>query len=117
MPWEVGKIHIQIGEVRTLDVDNWQIIPDDRQQQVEIIGGVAVQDFGHIESGDKISCNVTVRVGGWQEICRYWNSRQLVQITDEGGTVWSNMRVVVKSYQYVSRFPKAVKATLEFWRL
>ena len=117
MPWEVGTIHIQIGEVRTLDVDNWQIIPDDRQQQVEIIGGVAVQDFGHVEAGDKVSCNVTVTGEGWREICRYWNSRQLVAVKDEGGNVWPSMRVIVKSYQYVPRFSKAIKATLEFWRL
>ena len=117
MPWEVGTIHIQIGEVRTLDADNWQIIPDDRQQQVEIIGGMAVQDFGHVEAGDKVSCNVTMTIENWGAVCGYWNSRQSVQITDEGGNVWPNMRVVVKSYQYVSRFPKAVKATLEFWRL
>lgn len=116
MPWEVGTIHIQIGEVRTLDVDNWQIIPDDRQQQVEIIGGVVVQDFGHIEAGDKVSCNVTVLADGWETICRYWSARQHVAVTDEAGIVWPDMRVVVKSYQYVSRFPKAVKLTLEFWR-
>ena len=117
MPWEVGTIHIQIGEVRTLDADNWQIIPDDRQQQVEIIGGMAVQDFGHVEAGDKVSCNVTVTGEGWREICRYWNSRQLVAVKDEGGNVWPSMRVIVKSYQYVPRFSKAIKATLEFWRL
>ena len=113
----MGTIHIQIGEVRTLEADNWQIIPDDRQQQVEIIGGVAVQDFGHVEAGDKVSCNVTVTGEGWREICRYWNSRQLVAVKDEGGNVWPSMRVIVKSYQYVPRFSKAIKATLEFWRL
>lgn len=35
-------IHIQVGDVQTLEVENWQITPDDRQQQVEIVGGVAV---------------------------------------------------------------------------
>ncbi len=116
MLWEVGTIHIQIGDVRTLDVDNWQIIPDDRQQQIEIVGGMAVQDFGHVEVGDRIFCNVTVTSDGWKEICRYWNARQRVDIYDEAGAVWYDIRVVVKSYQYVSRFPRAIKATLEFWR-
>ncbi len=112
----MGIIHIQIGDVRTLDVENWQIIPDDRQQKIEIVGGMAVQDFGHVEAGDRVSCNVTVTSEGWQEICHYWNVRQRVEITDEAGAVWPDMRVVVKSYQYVSRFPRAIKVTLEFWR-
>ena len=46
-------IHIQIGDVRTLEVENWQIVPDDRQQQIEIVGGSVVQDFGHVEEGIK----------------------------------------------------------------
>lgn len=98
-------------------MENWQITPDDRQQQVEIVGGVAVQDFGHVTEGDKVSCSVTVLADGWETIKGYWDSRQLVDISDEAGVVWENMRVVVKSYQYVPRFPHAVNATLEFWRL
>ena len=109
-------IHIQVGDVQTLEVENWQITPDDRQQQVEIVGGVAVQDFGHVTEGDKVSCSVTVLADGWETIKGYWDSRQLVNISDEAGVVWENMRVVVKSYQYVPHFPHAVKATLEFWR-
>ena len=60
MPLEVIPIHIHIGEVRTLSVENWQIVPDDRQQLLEIVGGAVVQDFGHIPEGDRISCSVTV---------------------------------------------------------
>ena len=55
------KIHIAIGDITTLDTENWQVVPDDRQQLVEIIGGVAVQDFGHVAAGDKISCTGRVR--------------------------------------------------------
>ena len=110
------KIHIAIGSVKTLEVENWQIVPDDRQEQIEIVGGVAVQDFGHIEEGDRISCSVTVLAAGWEIIKGYWDARQPVDISDEAGVVWKNMRVVVKSYEYVPHFPKAIKATLEFWR-
>ena len=35
MPLEVIPIHIHIGEVRTLSVENWQIVPDDRQQLLQ----------------------------------------------------------------------------------
>ena len=113
----MATIHIQIGDVSTLEVENWQILPDDRQQQIEIVGGAAVQDFGHIAAGDKISCTVAVLSNGWETIKGYWDRRTLVHISDEAGMVWPNMRVVVKSYEYVPRFPKAVKATLEFWRV
>jgi len=113
----VETIHIQVGDVQTLEVENWQITPDDRQQQVEIVGGVAVQDFGHVTEGDKVSCSVTVLADGWETIKGYWDNRALVNISDEAGVVWEDMRVVVKSYQYVPHFHKAVKATLEFWRL
>lgn len=112
----MATIHIQIGDVRTLEVENWQILPDDRQQQIEIVGGAAVQDFGHIEEGDKISCTVAVLSDGWETIKGYWDRRQKVHISDEAGLVWPNMRVVVKSYGYIPRFPKAIKVTLEFWR-
>lgn len=110
-------IHIQIGDVRTLEVENWQIVPDDRQQQIEIVGGVAVQDFGHVADGDKVSCSITVLSSGWEKIKSYWDNRTLVNISDEAGVIWSNMRVVVKSYEYVPHFPKAIKSTLEFWRV
>lgn len=113
----MAKIHIRIGEVRTLDTENWQTIPDDRQQQVEIIGGSVVQDFGRVPEGDKISCTVTVLEDGWQSICEFWEQRTPVTVEDEAGNLWRNLRVVVKSYAYVDRFPRAYKVTLEFWRI
>ena len=115
--WEVAKIHIRIGGVRTLDTENWQTIPDDRQQQVEIIGGSVVQDFGRAPAGDKISCTVTVLADGWKTICEFWEKRTPVTVEDEAGNLWRDLRVVVKSYAYVDRFPRDYKVTLEFWRI
>ena len=83
----MAKIHIRIGEVRTLDTENWQTIPDDRQQQVEIIGGSVVQDFGRVPEGDKISCTVTVLEDGWKSICEFWEKRTLVTVEDEAGNL------------------------------
>lgn len=102
--------------MQALDAEGWQVTPDDRQKQVETIGGMAVQDFGHVEAGDRISCEVTLTAEGWDRLAGYWNDRKLVDVTDAAGIVWREMRVVVKSYQYVSRFPKIRKVTLEFWR-
>ena len=117
MRWGVITIHIKIGGVRTLDVENWQTIPDDRQQLVEIIGGVAVQDFGHIEEGDKISCNATLTAAGWETVKSYWDNRTLVPVEDESGRVFSGMRVVVKSFSYVQQFARYYKVSFEFWRV
>ena len=112
------KIHIAIGDITTLDTENWQVVPDDRQQTVEIVGGVAVQDFGHVAAGDKISCTVRVRKRDFDTLVKYWDDRTLVDVTDEAGIVWENVRVVVKSYEYIPRFlSKAVQASIEFWRV
>lgn len=114
---EVIPIHIQIGEAKTLDVENWQVIPDDRQEAVEIIGGKVVQDFGHVAAGDKISCTVSVMAKDWELIKAYWDNREFVMVTDEAGNVWEAVRVVVKNYSYVAHFPKVHKVSLEFWRV
>lgn len=110
-------MHIKIGAVRTLDVENWQTLPDDRQQLVEIIGGVVVQDFGHIEAGDKISCSANLTAAAWEIVKGYWDSRVLVPIEDESGNLYPDMRVIVKNYSYVPYFPKYYKVSFEFWRV
>ena len=117
MPLEVIPIHIHIGEVRTLSVENWQTVPDDRQQIIEIVGGAVVQDFGHITEGDRISCAVVVTARDWEKIKGYWDSRTMVSVTDESGNILPSMRVVVKSYEYMAHFPKVYKLSLEFWRV
>lgn len=109
-------MHIEIGNIKTLDSEEWEIVPDDRQSIVQIVGGAVVQDFGHEESGDKISCTVTMTEKAWWQIKAYWNKRQRVDVKDETGAVWKGMRIVVKSYAYIPKFPRARKATLEFWR-
>ena len=103
--------------MRTLEAENWQVLPDDRQRMVEIIGGAVVQDFGHVAQGDRISCTVTVLADGWEKIKRYWDGREKVAVVDEAGDTWHNMRVTVKAYAYVPHFSKAYKITLEFWRV
>ena len=93
------------------------MLPDDRQRMVEIVGGTVVQDFGHVVQGDSISCTATVLSADWEKIKRYWDEREKVDVTDEAGNVWHNMRVTVKAYTYVPHFSKAYKLTLEFWRV
>ena len=68
-----------------MDAENWQVLPDDRQRMVEIVGGVAVQDFGHVAQGDRISCTATVLADGWEKIKRYWDEREKVDLRTRRG--------------------------------
>ena len=109
-------IAIKIGEVTPLRFEVWDITPDDRQSQIQTIGGVEVQDFGHVEEGDKISCAVTLSGTDAATIYSYWHNRTLVNVEDEGGTVYENSRVVVKKYSRIKYFPNYFAVELEFWR-
>ena len=109
-------IAIKIGEVTPLRFEGWDITPDDRQSQIETIGGVEVQDFGHVEEGDKISCAVTLSGSDAATIYSYWHNRTLVTVTGESGITYNNSRVVVKAYSEIKHFPTYFAIKLEFWR-
>ena len=110
-------MHIKIGDVETLRTENWEIIPDDRQTQIETIGGKVIQDFGHIEEGTAYSCSVTVGAEGRNIIGQYWHNRTPVTVRDVGGLELENMRVVIKKYGYVYCYEKEYSwAQLEFWK-
>lgn len=110
---------IKIGTVYSLaNPKNETITPDDRQEILETIGGVVVQDFGHITNGDKL---VWQGLEFWstdfQTIIGYWDSRDLVEIIDQTGTSFY-ARVVVRSYNRIYKFEsKAISATIELWKI
>lgn len=108
--------HIQIGDVRTLSVENWHIVPDDRQRLIETIGGIVVEDFGHIEAGDRMTCRITLSAAAAEILNLYWHDRILTDVVDEGGRTWQALRVKVKKYGYVQHFPRYYWADLEFWK-
>ena len=112
----VIPIGIKIGAVTPVRFENWDIIPDDRQTRHETIGGIEVQDFGHVEEGDTITCDVTLRSADADLIFDYWHNRTRVNVIDEGGTVYENMRVLVKRYPRIKYFPLYYAVKLEFWR-
>lgn len=97
--------------------ENWTYTPDDRQEKIELINGVVVQDCGHVSDGDTFSCSATFSSTDFTTLMRYWTNRTKVTVVDESGASHSNMRVIVKSYAYVDRFPSYVKADLEFWQV
>ena len=110
-------IHIKIGDVETLRTENWSVTPDDRQTRIETIGGVVVQDFGHVEEGDSFSCSVTVSAAVAPLLAEYWHNRIPVTVRDVGGLVYQNMRVIIKKYSYVDKFEDYWRADLELWRV
>ena len=109
---------VRIGDVRSFArPEDWTYTPDDRQQKVEIINGVAIQDFGHIEAGDTMSFSANFRRKDFDVLVGYWSNRVLVDIEDASGTIFQKCRVVIKSYSYIDYFESSmVKATLEIWR-
>ena len=109
---------IKIGEAVSLNnPENETITPDDRQQTMEIIGGVVVQDYGHVEAGDKISWTLQFRKAEWEKVKSYWNNREMILLEDAAGEAFY-ARVVVKSYARLARFERqAVEANIELWRI
>ncbi len=109
---------IKIGEAVSLgNPTNETITPDDRQQTMEVIGGVVVQDYGHVEAGDRISWTLAFRTPEWEKVKRYWNGREMVLVEDAAGEAFY-ARVVVKSYMRLARFEgKAIEANIELWRV
>lgn len=107
---------IKVGDVYSYGkAEGWTYAPDDRQEKIELINGVTVQDCGRIEAGDSMSCSATFRIADFGTLCGYWNNRTKVTMIDESGTIHNNTRVIVKTYSYVDRFPSYVKCDLEFW--
>lgn len=108
---------VKIGKAVSMgEPESERITPDDRQQTLEVIGGVVVQDHGRVEIGDKTSWTLTFAPADWVKIKSYWTSRTIVNVQDEGGEIFA-ARVVVKSWQCMGRFPDHIKADLELWRL
>lgn len=110
---------ITIGAARSLDTPaDWTITPDDRQETVEILDGVTVEDFGVVDAGLKISFSCNFRTADFRILRGYWKTREKVDVTDGAGVLWAKCRVVLKSWRYVERFERqAVAATIEIWRV
>ena len=113
----MGPIAINIGDaVSFRKPEHWTVTPDDRQTKHETVGGVLVEDYGHVAAGDVFGCTCVFDEENWQRVKGYWLGRTKVTVVDESGTAWSDMRVVVKSLSYVERFETYYQAAIEFWR-
>ena len=97
--------------------ENVSFTVDDRVEKIKLINGNCVQDYGHIDSGDQFTVTAIFKKTDFLAIMSLWTNRTLVTYTDDGGTIWQGMRIVLRGYQYVAKFPDYVTVTLELWRV
>ena len=62
------------------DPESYKVIPDDRVEKIEIIGSVAVQDFGHIADGDTFSLTCLFSETNFNQILGLWEARSLERV-------------------------------------
>lgn len=97
--------------------EDWTVTPDDRQQVHQTINGAVVEDYGHVDTGDVITCTVILSRANFNMVYNYWQSRTHVKVVDVTGQEWDNARVVLKEYSYINRHESFYKVKLEFWRV
>jgi hypothetical protein len=108
---------IKIGAATSLRMpDTWKEKTDDRQQLISILGGAYVQDNGTYDEGAVISCTVTFDPTNFALVKNYWKNRTMVDVFDKFGVDRGNLRVVIKSYEFLDYW-QYFKTDLELWAL
>ena len=107
----------KIGTAESIGkADGWSQTVDDRQELVQTVGGVIVEDYGRVENGDKYSCTCVFDADGYATVNGYWTGRVKVNVEMPDGQMLQNVRVLIKSIAHhdVSKY---YKLELEFWRV
>ena len=108
---------IYINDIPSLrDPDLSEFTFDDRKQKIPIIGGVVIQNYGHIEEGDAISLTCVFSKENFNRLKSLWTANQRVNYTDESGTVHNDLALYFIRYSYPPKFPDYVILTFELWR-
>ena len=89
---------------------------DDRQEKIELIKGVAIQDLGRVEKGDSFSITCLFTEKNLLKVIELWNKRAHVTYKDSTETEWTDMLIVMKSIERDKIFHKYVMATFELWK-
>lgn len=107
---------VRIGDAVSLNAPDESIIPDDRQQRIQTIGGNVIQDYGHVQSGDTVQWSgLQVTQKNAELIEGYWNSREAVTVINAGLQTFT-ARVAVKRWKRLPRFEKkVVEMDVELW--
>ena len=98
------------------DPESFKLIVDDRVTKIDLINGVAVQDFGYIPEGDAFSIVCMFSSENFNRVSDLWTARKKVSFTDIAGVTWQGLRIVLKEVEYDKNFPDYVIATFELWR-
>lgn len=108
---------IYINEIASFrDPEKYKVIPDDRIEKIELIGDVAIQDYGHIANGDVIQLECMFSEENFEQFMALWERRTKVMFTDTKGKTYQNMRIVVGEYEPDKDFPECIKVSFELWR-
>lgn len=94
-----------------------EFIPDDRQERIEIIGDIEVQDLGRVENGDVISLQCMFSAANFELLKALWLARTKVTYTDTGGQQYQNMRIKITRWKRDRDFPNYFFVNFELWRV
>lgn len=109
---------IYINDIPSLrNPETFEMHLDDRIEKIELINGNAVQDYGHVETGDSFALTCIFSLANYQRLYTLWTERQLVTFTDERGGIWENLRLIFQRVKYLPNFPQYVELTFELWRI
>ena len=90
---------------------------DDRQEKIEIIAGVCVDDCGYIEQGDVLTYTAIFTAENFAKVKSFFANRTKIKFTNESGIIYNNVRVVIKSYKAYNAqyYPDMISADFEIW--
>lgn len=110
---------VKIGTIQSLgSVESYTVNVDDRQTKVNVLDGAVVQDMGYFDEGMSFSFSTTFLDADFAKILTIWKNRTRFVFTDPAGKEWQSCRLVLKTWQPVSRFEKmAYKISCEIWRV
>lgn len=91
---------IKIGTIESIgDPDSFEIKFDDRQERIEVIGGVFVYDAGYVEEGKVITVEATFAGSDWPTLEGYWLNRTKVTVVDHRNRTYTERRFKVTGFK------------------
>jgi len=108
---------IKIGNVVSIrEPENFSITPDDRQELVKCLNGVFATDAGNYIEGDIFSFTAIFSPTSFATLKTYWQSRLRIDVIDQNGVALTQMRVIIKKYEYVKKH-NFWQVNIELWRV
>lgn len=96
--------------------ESYKVTVDDRIQKIEVINGVALQDYLHIAAGDVISLTCLFTEENFNQLLALWERRTSVTFTDTAGATYPGKIIIMKEYERDRNFPTHILVTFELWQ-